>query len=87
MPPHLLVRPSNIYYKIQLNKVAEELTKHVRTSKLVVNKENQKNDWIISSIKGELESKGFSINHSYSHTNFSVFGKSLPDLKKASTYR
>ena len=43
--------------KFTVNQVAEELTKHVRTSELVLNKEIQNNDWIIASIKGELASK------------------------------
>ena len=66
--------------KIAVSQVAEKLHKHVRTSRLVVNKEVQRNDWIIAAIKGELASKGFRANHSYPQTNFSVFGKSLPDF-------
>ena len=66
--------------KFAVNQVAEELNKHMKTSELIVSKEIQKNDWITTSIKGELESKGFHVNCTYSQTNFSIFGKSLPDF-------
>ena len=66
--------------KLAVHHVTEEVSRHMKTSEMIVSKEIQKNDWIISSLKHELESWGFIVNYFYSQSDFCLFGKSLPDF-------
>ena len=60
-----------------MHRVTEEISKNMKSSELTVNKEIQKNDWIVASLKHELELRGFLVNQSYSQSEFCLFGKSL----------
>ena len=76
-PLHFL---PNMHDKITLTLAQHVYTYQLEQNQLYVSKEIQKNEWYTNLVKCKLEKRGLIVAQKCSQSEFSIFGKSLPDF-------
>lgn len=66
--------------KHTIQEISKDMTKQLEENQLHVNKEIQKNEWYTNLLRSELEKRGLIIKEKWHQSEYSLFGKSLPDF-------